>query len=273
MSQKAEPPTTQRAYTLRLQGTDRSDQSWRDALWQTHHAANKGSKAFGDWLLTMRGGLDHTLADAKIKGEKKEPDRDPTPPERKDRRILLALSWLSVESKRGAPKEFLVASGHAPAENRNGQVIKALERILEKRGVPKPTIGLWIDDCSASLSAAIRDDAVWINRSKAYDVAVSRIGETLTREELWDLLGRFYNDKERGKAKSAYLACVQLSDVDSSGSTKEEKAKDLVEKAGQWLSSRFGTGKGADFPRFAGAYEMIENWACTASPGVAGTDA
>ncbi|MDP6954806.1 MAG: hypothetical protein QF599_02430, partial [Planctomycetota bacterium] len=160
MSQKAEPPTTQRAYTLRLQGTDRSDQSWRDALWQTHHAANKGSKAFGDWLLTMRGGLDHTLADAKIKGEKKEPDRDPTPPERKDRRILLALSWLSVESKRGAPKEFLVASGHAPAENRNGQVIKALERILEKRGVPKPTIGLWIDDCSASLSAAIRDDVI-----------------------------------------------------------------------------------------------------------------
>ena len=50
-------PTTQRAYTLRLTGADPRDNSWRDALWATHEAVNRGAKAFGDWLLTMRGGL------------------------------------------------------------------------------------------------------------------------------------------------------------------------------------------------------------------------
>ncbi len=54
-------PVTQRAYTLRLGGTDKSDLSWQDKLWKTHEAINKGAKAFGEWLLTLRGGLDHAL--------------------------------------------------------------------------------------------------------------------------------------------------------------------------------------------------------------------
>ena len=59
---------TLRAYTLRLRGADGNDHSWRDALWATHEAVNKGAKVFGDWLLTLRGGLCHTLADAKVLG-------------------------------------------------------------------------------------------------------------------------------------------------------------------------------------------------------------
>lgn len=59
----AELPLTQRAYTLRLRGVDENDQSWRDALWETHEAVNKGAKAFGDWLLTLRGGLSHELVE------------------------------------------------------------------------------------------------------------------------------------------------------------------------------------------------------------------
>ncbi|MAE29595.1 MAG: hypothetical protein CMJ87_11560, partial [Planctomycetes bacterium] len=240
MSQKAEPPTTQRAYTLRLQGTDRSDQSWRDALWQTHHAANKGSKAFGDWLLTMRGGLDHTLADAKIKGEKKEPDRDPTPPERKDRRILLALSWLSVESKRGAPKEFLVASGHAPAENRNGQVIKALERILEKRGVPKNNIAGWIGDCSASLGAAIRDDAVWINRSEAFDEVAKTLDGKVRKYASTQIMSFF-------SPKDVYLRLPSFSgDDESEIETASNDGPEFRTLARNWVSTNFGTGQKSD---------------------------
>lgn len=53
-AQRIKPPTTQRAYTLRLRGRTDSEQSWRDALWATHEAVNKGAKVFGDWLLTMR---------------------------------------------------------------------------------------------------------------------------------------------------------------------------------------------------------------------------
>ena len=50
-----ELPTTQRAYTLRLKGVDPKDDTWRDALWATHEAVNKGAKAFGE-MLAPRGG-------------------------------------------------------------------------------------------------------------------------------------------------------------------------------------------------------------------------
>jgi len=267
MSQQVKPPVTQRAYTLRLRGIDPSDTSWRKALWQTHEGVNKGAKAFGDWLLTLRGGLDHTLADTKVKGGKGKPDRDPTDEERKARRILLALSWLSVESKLGAPVGFIIASGTEAAEDRNRKVVAALEEILKSRNVATNEIDQWKNDCSASLSAAIRDDAVWVNRSKAFDEAVKSIGSSLTREEAWDMLERFFGSRD------AYLAPAKGSEDESSETEQEDKAKDLVQKAGQWLSSRFGTGKGADFCRMANVYGKIAAWADNAQADTTGNDA
>jgi len=267
MPQQAKPPVTQRAYTLRLRGAGPSDISWRKALWQTHEAVNKGAKAFGDWLLTLRGGLDHTLADAKVKGEKGNPDRDPTDEKRKARRILLALSWLSVESKLGAPAGFIIASGTEAAEDRNGKVVAALEEILKSRNLAENEIDEWKNDCSASLTAAIRDDAVWVNRSRAFDDAVESVGCSLTREEAWDMLERFFGSRD------AYLAPAKVTEDESSEEEQEEKAKDLVQKAGQWLSSRFGTGKGADFSRMAAVYGKIAAWADNAQAGTTGNQA
>lgn len=267
MTRQDKPPVTQRAYTLRLQGADPNEQSWRDALWQTHEAVNKGAKAFGDWLLTLRGGLDHTLADTKVKGGKGKPDRDPTAEERKARRILLALSWLSVESKLGAPEKFVIASGTEASEIRNGKVAAALEEILKSRNLAANEIGEWKNDCSASLSAAIRDDAVWINRSKAFDEAVKSIGSSLTHDEVWDILERFLGSRE------VYLTPARVAEDESADVEQEDKAKDLVQKAGQWLSSRFGTGSGADFSRMAEVYQEIANWAGAHSPDKPGTDA
>jgi len=64
-----ELPSTQRAYTLRLrpaiargdtpEEVARKTREMRDALWATHETINKGAKAFGDWLLTLRGWLSH----------------------------------------------------------------------------------------------------------------------------------------------------------------------------------------------------------------------
>src|SRR5579862_8383336 len=54
---------TQRAYTLRLHSVEKADHTWRAAVWATHEAVNNGAKVFGDWLLILRGGLDHALAD------------------------------------------------------------------------------------------------------------------------------------------------------------------------------------------------------------------
>jgi len=276
MSITNKPSVTPRAYTLRLRRAPgecvlcrKNDcNCWRENLWQTHEAVNKGAKAFGDWLLTLRGGLEHTLADNKVKGGKGKPDRDPTDDERKARRILLALSWLSVESKIGAPPEFIVASGQDVAKNRNGKVFRALEEILKTRRMAKKNIEEWKNDCSASLSAAIRKDAVWVNRSKAFDRAVKSIGASLTREEAWDMLERFFG------SRVAYLTPIQSFENESSDAAEqEEKGKDLIQKAGQWLSSRFGAGKGADFRRMANVYNMIARWADKAHADMDGNQA
>jgi IS605 OrfB family transposase len=250
-------PTTQRAYTLRLRGATPNDHAWRDALWATHEAVNRGAKVFGDWLLTLRGGLCHTLADVKSPQGKGKPDRNATDDARKARRILLALSWLSVESERGSPTEYIVAHDldKQSGTRSNWKTVESLKEILKNRGLNDNQVEAWIQDCSASLMAAIRDDAVWVNRSKTFDSAAESACPSLTRDEVWDMLERFFGSKE------AYFAPTTVAEEEPAEREQEKKAKDLVQKAGQWLSNRFGTGKGADFARMATVYEKIAEWA------------
>jgi IS605 OrfB family transposase len=237
-------PVTQRAYTLRLSGIRNEDTAWRDRLWRTHDSVNQGAKVFGDWLLTLRGGLCHTLANG-------DPDTQ------KDKRIILALSWLSVESAAGAPDEFMVphAEDHKSGERRDWQIIEALRGLLRLRGLQQHDIDEWVSDCGASLQAAIRKDAVWVNRSRAFDAAQERIGLSLTREVVWDLLERFFGSQD------AYLAPLTTQDEEGDNSTAaDEKSKDLVQKARGWLSNRFGSGAGADFKQIAGEYRGFAVW-------------
>ncbi len=275
---------TQRAYTLRLRAGDENDRSWTDALWTTHSAVNRGAHAFGDWLLTLRGGLCHTLEDAEVQSgdqpsgtpaAKKPTTRTPAPEnsaaERRRRRVLLALSWLSVES---APengdthKHLVVASGKKDCQStRNEKVVAALRSILKGRGLKDPEIGQWVADCEPSLSAAIRDDAVWVNRSAAFDAACQRVGDSLTREGAWDLLECFFGGPD------AYLASSKGTDKSETGGGSEDKAKDLVQGAGQWLSSRFGTGNGASFSDMSKVYTEIGKWAAKAQGFSAGHEA
>ncbi|GAB4154772.1 MAG: hypothetical protein Kow00107_04740 [Planctomycetota bacterium] len=196
------PKTTQRAYTLRL----KEDESSMEALWKTHEAVNKGAKVFGDWLLTLRGGLEHTLADAKVSEGKSEPDRNPTDEERRHRRILLALSWLSVESETGSPEAFIVARGKERQDTRLRKLLDALETILQKRGVSQEELKGWLNDCSPTLGSAIREDAVWVNRSMAFDEACDgqdiQQGREDARTLLWYLLTEDYlkfSSKEKNK--------------------------------------------------------------------------
>lgn len=239
MADQNESLVTQRAYTLRLRGADPNDNSWRKALWKTHEAVNKGAKAFGDWLLTLRGGLDHTLADARVKGKGKA-DRDPTDEERKARRILLALSWLSVESKLGAPEAYIVASGEEPAEERSKKVVAALEEILKSRNVAKSEIDEWKRDCSPSLSAAIRADAVWVNRSKAFDDAVGMF-DRLTREYAYTVIMSFFISDDK------YLMLPAARGDEESGiETSSNDGPEFRALARQWLSTNFGTGQKSD---------------------------
>ncbi len=260
-----EAPLTQRAYTLRLRGADPQDDSWRDALWATHEAVNKGAKVFGEWLLTLRGGLGHELAEPPPPPKGKKRCDEDTAVLRKNRRILLALSWLSVEDARGAPDGAIrIASGQDADSVRRDKVLTALRSILAGRKLGNRAIESWVEDCADSLSARIRDDAVWINRSAMFDTAKREIGSSLTRDEVWDILEPFFGSRE------AYFAGVELTEEDSSA---EEKAKDLVQKAGQWLSSRFGTGTGADFESMSKVYAAMAKWAKGARAFASGTNA
>ncbi|MDI6775373.1 MAG: type V CRISPR-associated protein Cas12b, partial [Verrucomicrobiota bacterium] len=226
--------TTQRAYTLRLQGAAPLDQSWRDALWLTHEAVNKGAKAFGDWLLTLRGGLDHNLADVKTLQGRGKLDRDPTDDERKARRILLALSWLSVESERGAPTKHFVPRDMCKQSvaRSNWKTVEALKEILKKRGLGKSEIDAWVQDCSASLTAAIRDDTVWVNRSKAFDVACNGQDVTKAREDsralLWFLLGDDYLKLPR-KAKKPEEKAADTEGEASDEDISQEKRSAVIQ--------------------------------------------
>lgn len=260
--------TTQRAYTLRLRGVN-GDAAWRDALWATHEAINNGAKVFGDWLLTLRGGLSHELAEPPPppSGKKRRSDEE-TAALRKSRRVLLALSWLSVEDDRGAPAaSHRVATGLDTDAGRRDKVVAALRSVLQARRVSQREIESWVADCSESIGAAIRVDAVWVNRAAAFAAARTLVGPSLTHEEVWDILEPFFASRE------AYFAGVEL---DAEDAATEEKAKDLVQKAGQWLSSRFGTGTGADFESMAKVYAAMERWATDArafrSGGAAITD-
>lgn len=248
MSNETTLPTTQRAYTLRLRGIDESDCSWRDALWATHEAVNKGAKTFGDWLLTLRGGLGHKLADEPVK-EKADKTRPPTQAERRDRRILLALSWLSVEDAHGAPRDesLIVARGTDSADCRARKLGDALAGILQARGVvdselgdpnkkPEDQAGTWLGDCMPSLSAAIREDAVWVNRSAAFDgFAIRTCGQVDRDYAARTVLGFL-------ELKGPYFELPSLSDDESAANVGRGEEKPLVNEATGWLCDNWGAG-------------------------------
>lgn len=177
---------------------------------------NRGAKAFGDWLLTLRGGLCHTLADAKVPVGKGTADREPTDAERRHRRIVLAMSWLSVESEELSyqqPNEF--GRHDVPTLDGKPQTVYVLREILSDRGVIETEIADWVRDCEASLQASVRECARWVIRSMAFDEAQKRVGPSMTREEIWDLFERFFGSREAYFGTSA----VSESDNDEDGDT------------------------------------------------------
>ncbi len=315
-------PTTQRAYTLRLRAAPAADDETNkerrkvvaDALWATHEAVNAGAKVFGDWLLTLRGGLDHKLmqlpdvTDAEIdeefnkekakaaKANKKQPDREAIAKRLnakrvaansdamiRDRRILLCLSWLSVEDQDGAPTDgqnpdqrLRIATnadsdqcaviddrgcaacrpGKAGGaeyviECRGRKLLNELCQILKSRGVPDDEIGdpdkdaelqskTWVGACAASLAARVRDDAVWINRSKVFDgitLALSQENKTKARrgakrvlsERVWRRYVAWLQTKARYGAKRVLWHLLDKEDyLRLPKSSTESSANDLA---------------------------------------------
>jgi hypothetical protein len=211
-------PLTQRAYTLRLSGDGDNRGSWREALWKTHEAVNRGAKVFGDWLLTLRGGLSHELAKAA------------TPEERHDRRIVLALSWLSVESRNGAPPDHYHVVG--------SQTKEALRAILRARSLADGEIESWITDCEPSVTAAIREDAVWVNRSRLFDEFSKRF--CITHTEAQEIFFHFFGPADDYLKLPSMSSGEEEGRVTSSALVPDTKFATI---ARGWLSSNWGAGK------------------------------
>ena len=248
---------TQRAYTLRLTGTESEPGLVADLLWKTHAAVNVGVRTFGNWLLTLRGGISHDLVEAPVRTRKG--NRAPTNEEFQDRRLLLALSWLTVESADGAPAQYVVgrsAGGWATVE--------ALTDILRERGVNESVVAEWVEGCTVTLQAAIADEAVWVNRSAAFDDALAAIGPSLTRAEVWDIVEWLLG------APADYLNMPQSESSESGEDAPIEAArqKELRAPARQWLSSRFGSKEGADFRRIVDVCAAIADYARTYTPPI-----
>lgn len=252
-------PLTQRAYTLRLRrapgkcqhcGLDECS-CWREALWATHEAVNKGAKVFGDWLLTLRGGLSHELAEPPALPKGRTRSDDETAALRKNRRILLALSWMSVEDARGAPHGAVrVASGQDADSVRRDKVLTALRSVLAGRRLGNRAIESWVEDCADSLSARIRDDAVWVNRSAVFDAKAAEF-KGLTREYATETVLLFFGPADD------YFSLPDADDDDGATLAAGDDDSKFKQKARQWISTNFGTGEKSDTGQIIKSLRML----------------
>jgi len=210
MAEDRSLPTTQRAYTLRLGGLRREDLAWNDALWTTHDAVNGGARVFGDWLLTMRGGLSASLADEPIAAAGDKDARRPA--EIRGRRIALALSWFSAESG--------VQDGDLPTTRTPETDLAAL---LKSHGVPDAEIDSWRVDVGPALRCTIRDDARWVNRASVFQSLHRDVDVELARADAQTLV--------HGVLGSDALDLPAAPERDAEADADEHQAPERMEEA------------------------------------------
>ncbi len=152
------------------------------------------------------------------------------------RRIAVFLSWFSVESRDKAPEPYRLSANELP--RRFVEELEA-ENIADLEG--------WLEDCQLTMHAAIRDDSVWVDRRAMFR------GSGLTTEDVWDLLDGLFGGIE------GYFAQT----------TGDAGGTEAVKVASQWLSSRFGVGKGSDFEALAQTYLQISEMQTCPAPAEA----
>lgn len=283
--------TTTRAYTLKLQGD-------RLALWHNHVIFNRGVRAWGEWLLNLRGGLPASLAadkellevsPADVNQAVKDRTAAITPPairqepefqaatdksiraevvarkkriteavvrkelltaRRSELRRILALSWLCPETPAQAvPQAALVAS--SDDSDREQKVLSRFRQVLKQKGVDD--IAGWMADCDATLRAAIRPDAVWVDRSACFNriPKPERPSEDEVAKHIFGLFG----------SAAEYFATAPVG---------ESEDKNFSTTAGNWVSKNWGEGAKSDdgaIIRALSKLVSIDRRAATGTPG------
>ncbi len=251
---------TTRAYTIKLSGPADAEQDsdWRERLWKTHVTANRGVQVWGDWLLTLRGGLPASViddpellpvTDSLVKDALKEAGLSGKEAKQAEAvfranleadrvetlRTLLALSWLSVEAaedQNAINERFIVARASDTTEVRIANVLARFDQILQRKGIPEADRDAWRAACSPALSARIRDDAVWVDGVGYFNDLVQQCNGELTEEWAADT---FLN------LIGGVTEYFSFNDGDAAAD-----GKDFVKKAGNWLSWNWGSGKKND---------------------------
>ena len=210
-----------RSYVMRLKGANHDNREFGRALWETHRLYNDGVKVLGDALLTIRAGL--------------QPDSCTSSSREilRRKRSILAVCWLSVESAAGAPDSYVVLPS---------LVVESLRDTLRRRSVPENEIEEWERDCSPALTAAIRSDAVWVNRALAFDEIAADPSSGINSAESKSVVSYFW------KSVDSFLDPVASeTDADAAGeSNSQDEEPDFTQKARSWVSSNWGTGKKSD---------------------------
>ena len=259
--------TTTRAYTLKLKGE-------RLALWRNHVIFNRGVRAWGEWLLNLRGGLPAWLADQKellvvekrdvaqavkeraaaitpaairqepkfeaatdkkvreeVAARKKKITETAVTKElltarRSELRRILALSWLCPETPVQLAPQVAIVAG-ADDSDREKRVLDRFRHILKHKGVTD--VAGWLEDCDATLRAAIRPDAVWVDRAACFNALPKgeRPSDVDAAKHLFTLFG---SPKE-------YFATVAAG---------ESEDKNFNTTAGNWVSKNWGEGAKSD---------------------------
>jgi IS605 OrfB family transposase len=207
---------TRRAYTMRLTSAKDANSNACLALWETHKLVNKGTKAFGDLWLTLRGGLAAKLV------EQVE--------DKAAAQVLLTLGWLTVEAPANAvPKNAIVASADQPPGERSAQLEKRLVAILKGEGLDDAAVEAWLATCKPTFAANIREDSVWVDRRGLFNQSKGEFAWTSDHAKqvvLDEIIG----------AVEDYLSLAE----------GDGEKKDYAQKAGGWISRNWGSGKKSD---------------------------
>lgn len=104
---------------------------------------------------------------------------------------MLALGWLSVEDARSAehhPFRIKEATVGEPLSEEKARIL--LSDALKAKGISdQKVIEDWRLDCNDALMAKIRDDAVWVNRARAFKDELDACDPDDARKILWRIFG------------------------------------------------------------------------------------
>lgn len=227
---------SKRAYTIALTGPA-DNSSWKDHLWTTHRKVSEGTQFFGDFLLTLRGGLSGTKNQLNQK-----------------QRRLLALCWFSVESQRPETKKYVIPRKQ-PQESCADDVNKmvaALRKCLVVKGIiRREEIDSWVDDCKDALLARIRDDSVWVQRWKMFEDLAEKPGPKEIEEILKRILGKGFFSVGKSEEDEGEEFVAKLSEAD------EKKVGQARNAGRQLICDWFGKGKKSDSSKLKSAYDRL----------------